>query len=328
MTVLRSGFFERADLSGFTSGLTKSVLMAYLFHDSRITYREGMEVRVMNWDPGQGRLFLFWILPVLCCMACVHNEKTAGSDRNDPGAHRSSPSLYADLWVQTSAEYRALCHQVYRQGLETVREKVLKAQEGPGDGRKVNPVAVVMDLDETVLDNSLYQTFLMDSGHRYTIGSWDEFVCREAERIGLVPGAGEFIDACRDLGVEVIFISNRREVNRPATLKTLDHHGLYVEGMEDPLNMKLLLKSVTSSKSPRRQAVEDRYQVIAYFGDNLAGFDDRYIPKDHDLPTDRATGVLEDIERWGNDWFVLPNPVHGYWLNLIDLEHPGNVMNR
>ena len=117
-----------------------------------------------------------------------------------PKAARFSSALN---WVTKSREYKAVCLQTYANAWEKVAA-VAKKQKGPW--------AIVMDLDETVLDNSGYQRRLEMSGEAYSQESWEKWVIEE--KSGLVPGAKEFIAKVRKLPrARIIFISNRYDRN-------------------------------------------------------------------------------------------------------------------
>src|SRR5262245_38989054 len=103
--------------------------------------------------------------------------------------------LYADLWMQTSAEYVACCLLTYRLAGDQIERD---ARQSITDGRwrpdQTNgaPPAVIMDLDETVLDNGTFQTFLYDSGQNFSDELWDRFVTDHRTSNCMVPGATDF----------------------------------------------------------------------------------------------------------------------------------------
>jgi len=198
-----------------------------------------------------------------------------------------------------SAEYAALCLQVFNLALERLRAAPASVGELPR--------AVVMDLDETVLDNFGFQLELAQDGAAFDPVRWNAWVARD--EAGLVPGALAFVEGARALGLEVVFLSNRNEASREATLSTLRRLGIVAPEVEPPL----YLKRDTSDKEPRRQAVEARFHVVAYFGDNLADFDVGFEADARggaDAAWRRACSLRE---RWGVQWFVLPNPMYGGW---------------
>ena len=167
--------------------------------------------------------------------------------------------LYADLWVQTSAEYVACCLQTYQlagEHLEHEMARLHAEQARQAADLPTLPPAVIMDLDETVLDNATFQTFLYDSGQNYADDLFIKFVSDNRKSIRLVPGAKDFIDHAEALGVTVSYITNREEPLRQATIETLAQWGINVRGLDDPKGVRLLLAAHGESiKKPRRDLV-------------------------------------------------------------------------
>ncbi len=203
-----------------------------------------------------------------------------------PKAARFSSALN---WVTKSREYKAVCLQTYANAWEKVAAAA-KKQKGPW--------AIVMDLDETVLDNSGYQRRLEMSGEAYSQESWEKWVIEE--KSGLVPGAKEFIAKVRKLpSARFIFISNRYDRNTghsQANLKKL--------GLSSDNDIYLLRKDRADLKSIRRKEVltgtgrmkkHGAFKVLAWFGDAA-----------HDMPDDLKL-------KWGTHKFMMPNPVYGNW---------------
>lgn len=151
--------------------------------------------------------------------------------------------LYADLWVQTSAEYVACCLQTYQlasEHLEHEMARLRREEARQSADLPSSPPAVVMDLDETVLDNATFQTYLYDSGQNYSDDIFIKFVTDNRKSIRLVPGAKDFIDRAETLGVTVCYITNREESLRQATIETLAQWGVNVRGLDDAKGVRLL----------------------------------------------------------------------------------------
>ncbi len=225
----------------------------------------------------------------------------------------------ANLYLQTAAEYRACCLGTYRcaEGrLEALVERTRPKWERP---------AVVMDLDETVLDNSAFQTFLYRQRLEYTDELWADYEASYPQDVTLIPGAKSFINTASRLGVAVVYISNRSERYRKATESALVRLRVMPAGGGERLYLKPA--GASSDKAARREAAAARYNVLMYFGDNLRDFSESFtaakLPADA-RPEDylkaiqrRATQVDEAACHWGVDWFVLPNPVYGEWEKLL-----------
>jgi acid phosphatase len=229
--------------------------------------------------------------------------------------------LYADLWVQTSGEYVACCLQTYQLATDQVEHEL--AQYRAADSKlpqeeRGKPPAVVMDLDETVLDNSTFQSYLFDTGQNYSDDAWAKFQTEHWASVRLVPGAKDFIDRAESLGLTVIYITNREEPLRKPTIDTLAQWGVNTEGMDDPSGLRLMVqKHGESFKKPRRDLVRAKYHVLAYFGDQLGDFSDEFSPNHDDTPEARREAAYEYRCLWGTRWFVLPNPQYGQFQQVL-----------
>lgn len=194
-------------------------------------------------------------------------------------------------WVVKSNEYKMICEQTYMFAWDKVHDEI-------HSNRSNLKLAVIMDLDETVLDNSDYQIdFLVKNNASYTPKSWDSWVLEE--RASLVPGAKDFILEIKKHNIQIIYISNRMESRLEETknnMKKLD----ILFGNE----IFLLRRDKADKKTIRRKAVYDNsnrigssgpYKIIAYFGDAMG-----------DFPNSEKTD-------FGKNQFIFPNPMYGKW---------------
>ena len=152
--------------------------------------------------------------------------------------------LGANLYIQTSAEYRACCLQVYKTA--EMRLDAIRAAANP----KPSKPAVVMDLDETVLDNSAFELFLYENNLEYSDELWGMYERDHPGRARLVPGAKQFIKKAETMGVTVVFISNRLEENVQSTIEALRRLEINTNGIEQRLLLKK--KGASSDKTGRR----------------------------------------------------------------------------
>lgn len=221
-------------------------------------------------------------------------------------------TLDANLYMQTSAEYRAICVQTYNLAAERLHQRLGTAKFG-----EKSP-AVILDLDETVLDNAAFQSFLDREGLTYTDALWEKWESQYPKEVRLIPGAKNFIERAEALGVEVVYISNRLEKHKFATIEALRHLGLNVLD----INERLRLKADTSDKTVRRAAVAAEHEIIMLLGDNLRDFSEVFVaPKlDYGQSLERIKGidmrhaaVDKHAYRFGTDFFMFPNPVYGEW---------------
>lgn len=260
---------------------------------------------------------LLWLsLAAAICCGCSITVKTPAND-----------SLNSTLWVRTAAEYRAASLQTYKTALQTIDRAVgdpgwTAALEQTGDCAALPP-AVVMDIDETVLDNARYQAQTVLDGTGFDPDTWDAWVA--ARRAGAVPGAVDFINAMAARGVTVVYITNRACRPRadgadacPQKQDTLDN--LRAVGIAQVAPENLMLKGERpewgSEKQSRRAAVVGSYRVAMLFGDDLADF----LPdvKANITPARRETLVRAYGGHWGTRWFILSNPVYGSWLQVLE----------
>lgn len=251
--------------------------------------------------------------------AGVHSQTAVQA----PAPNPQERGIDANLYMQTSAEYAAVCLQTYNWGLERLKLKLAAAKHGD-----LRP-AVVMDLDETVLDNSGYQSFLYREKKEFNQQTWDLWERNYPQEVRLIPGAKPFVDAAEQMGTTVVYISNRNVKNQDSTIAALKAVGIGVEGIAD----RLMLSEGPSDKTERRKKAESRFNVLLYFGDNLRDFSEEFLAPKLDAGADdqRKKAVDERLAKtqkanyhWGNDWIVLPNPAYGEWLKLVG-NPPGNT---
>jgi 5'-nucleotidase (lipoprotein e(P4) family) len=234
-------------------------------------------------------------------------------------------SLDANLWMQTSAEYRACSYQAYN----FARRRLIERLRDVPPGGWAKPPAVVLDLDETVLDNSAFQTRLSRNGLAFDEKTWDDWEKNGSAQVRLVPGAKAFIDEAKRLGVRVVYITNRRQKQeyRDGTLIALKLLDIEVAGRD------LLGAEETSDKTARRAEAEGRYTVLLYLGDNLRDFhegdfrstidnarpgkgsDD--LAKLREAIEKRAFAVDRCVDLFGREWIILPNPAYGEWAKVM-----------
>jgi len=191
-------------------------------------------------------------------------------------------------WVVNSSEYESLCHQTY--SLATERIKNLHNTDGKN-------LAIIMDLDETVLDNSQYQVELYEKNESYNPDSWAVWVLKEEAK--LVPGAKEFIDIVRKKNIQLIFISNRMDARLEATInnmkkcKVSSNSDIYLLRL-DKADKKTVRRNEVYTVSGRMSKY-DKFDVVLYVGDAMG-----------DFPTN-------EFDKFGSNQIILPNPMYGKW---------------
>ena len=243
----------------------------------------------------------------------------------------------ATLWIRNSSEFRAASETIYRAAGDALARGLADpgwtAEPTQTGDLATLPPAVVMDIDETVLDNSGPQAEMLLKGSCLDEfpSVWDDWVAKGSAPA--VPGAAEFIRSARAAtdpegrAVRIFFISNRKCARRAGsgaacpqqddTLANLESLGLGSNTLADDLMLQGERPSWGSEKLARRQAVARTHRIVLNVGDDLADF----------LPAVRRATVAErDRARcshkddWGRRWFLVPNPMYGSWLVALGPE--------
>ncbi len=229
----------------------------------------------------------------------------------------AADALAATAWMQTSVEYEAIVVQTYRDAQEHLRTALetpdwdaLVPEERHNSLAGLKP-AVIVDVDETVLDNSPYQARLIRSGSVYDDATWADWV-REASAEAL-PGAVAFAQFAADYGVTVLYISNRDQSLDTATLENLREQGFPVSGPQAFLGLGAVVPGCKqkgdSDKTCRRQLIARSYRVLLQVGDQIGDF---MSISDNSLHA-RKTAASAHMGWFGERWFMLPNPTYGSW---------------
>jgi 5'-nucleotidase (lipoprotein e(P4) family) len=222
--------------------------------------------------------------------------------------------LNAVLWVQTSAEYEFTCRQIYRLAERNLDQALADhdwtaALEQTGDYGDLPP-AVILDADETVMDNSAFEAMLIEKTEEYNKPLW--YAWAEEERAGPVPGATEFLEYARERGVEVFFVTNRDYAIEEPTVRNL--RDLFGPGVTAAnVLSRGEAEGWTSDKSSRRAYVAAGYRILLLIGDDYNDFVFLGEP-----PLDeRNEAARQYSDYWGTKWIMLPNPMYGSWEQAL-----------
>ncbi len=227
-------------------------------------------------------------------------------------------NLNAVLWLQASAEYRASTETIYRAAAEKLDVALKEAnwdalvpgeRDNAGKTAHLKP-AVVMDVDETVLDNSPYQARLIRDNAQYSDPTWDLWVAEKSAKA--VPGAVDFAKAASARGITIVYLSNRAVHLKDATIANLKAVGLPVANDNVFLGLGTVVSGCEqegSEKNCRRRLAGREYRVLMQFGDQLGDF----VQVVANTPQGR-TQLLDEYGDWfGERWWMLPNPTYGSW---------------
>lgn len=232
--------------------------------------------------------FMFCVTLISAVSACTSQDKQADQRLADQ-------STMAVNWMQQSGEYQAIALQTFKFATSAFQQAALKGVHSP---------AVIVDLDETMIDNSAYQAWAAQQQVPFTDATWSQWT--HAKQALAIPGAVDFARYIDSHGGTIFYVSNRAEQDRQVTadnLRTLGFPGVSAE--------TLLLNTSSSNKQARFDSIGARgYQVVVYVGDNLNDFGQVTWHKDN---VQRREFVAQNREKFGTEFFVLPNPSYGDW---------------
>ncbi|MFP4555521.1 MAG: 5'-nucleotidase, lipoprotein e(P4) family [Bacteroidales bacterium] len=238
------------------------------------------------------KFLLICCIPLLAISCQTENEK---NNYNLEQEHQ----VMSTIWFQNSPEAKSL----YYQGFNIAKERVLEFKSETSE----KPQAVVVDLDETMINNSPFQGKMIETGKGFSPEFWNEWSAQE--KATALPGAREFTHFCDSVGIQIIYLSNRMVTELEWTMNNLkDLDFAYVE----PDNF--LLKDTISGKEARREVVSEDYDIILLLGDNLNDFSEVFENRGDDWG---ASIVDEYREEFGRRFIVFPNPMYGEWEKSI-----------
>ncbi len=220
--------------------------------------------------------------------------------------------ISAVLWQQTSAEYDALCYQAFNVATH-------RLNSGDMGNMDVNSkkLAIIMDLDETVLNNSPFNGWLIHNNKTYSPANWMEW--SSLAKAEFVPGAIEFMQIAMNQGFKIFFISNRTVQELDFTIANLEKAGIIVNPPD------VMLKTNSSSKAERRENVLSNYRVYMLIGDNLADFHNIF---ENDLSiSERKNNALKFRNKFGSKFIVLPNTMYGGWEKALKNSNSDYIQN-
>ena len=217
--------------------------------------------------------------------------------------------LNATLWVTNSVEYKANAMGAYAlakmQLDKALADKTwTAATEQTGDFQD-KPPAVILDADETAIDNGAYEAWLIKTGKDYSGKTWAEWVA-DAEAKA-VPGAVDFTKYADSKGVKVFYVTNRSADQEEATRKNMEALGFPMGGNVDTFLMSKEKEDWTSKKGTRRAFIAENYRILLLLGDNYGDFSDDYGGSE----ADRAKSMEANMAHIGHDWIFIANPEYG-----------------
>ncbi len=244
------------------------------------------------------------------------------------------PNLNSTLYALTSAEYEAATRTVYESAKRTLAEAkadttwtaALEQRQDLNDPKvqaALKP-AVILDIDETVVNNAPYFGRIIRDEKRIATGTWDAWVAEH--RATALAGVVEYIREVKRQGIAVVYLTNRACRERPGsdapcpqrsdTIANLLEVGLPELWPDDLVLLRNQQPGWDRDKGKRRAYVCENYRILQIFGDNLGDF----APGNGGpgaTPDERRAVIAQYHDKWGSKWFMLPNPMYGPWLNIL-----------
>ncbi len=242
---------------------------------------------------------LLYTLLFLSLNNCISQEKT-DSLTGKQIVTENEYLVQSVLWYQQSAEMRAVYYQTFNMAKIVLDDKLMRI-------RLSKPAALIVDIDETMLDNSPFETESIRSGKGYSNEYWMEWTSMEKAKP--LPGAFDFVKHATEKGVEVFYISNRYLEELEETINNLKKYDF-----PNADTAHILLRKDRSDKTNRRNLVAETHVVVMLVGDNLADFSQDFANRGEDLGFNL---VDEYKDNFGAIFIILPNPMYGEWSNAI-----------
>ncbi len=222
-------------------------------------------------------------------------------------------NIMSVLYQQTAAERLAGSLQTFRSAKQALDKALVDPAWSalPGQNVQGKKPAIIVDVDETVLDNTAYEARMILDGTKYPEGwiSWG----KEAAATE-VPGAKNFLNYAASKGVTIFYVTNRVVELKEATKKNLTKLSIHLDQTMETVLMRGE-NNWNSDKGPRRTLVGDEYRVLLMVGDNLGDFVDA---KDNNLNPINRKNIVEDYaDYWGVKWFMLQNIAYGDWEGAL-----------
>ncbi|TCJ27087.1 5'-nucleotidase, lipoprotein e(P4) family [Halomonas sp. GDM18] len=247
------------------------------------------------------------LLALAGCASSGTQTPTAPAPRPAPlqdaaaQAPLSDQAMLATLWIQRSAEFHALSLQAFNVAHD--RLNLALARRHAQD----KSLAVVVDVDDTVLDTTSYGGWALREGRTYDSQSWADWVDDAVSTAS--PGAVEFLNYAHASGVDVYYITNRKAAGKQATIANLAALGFPQANAEH-----VMPRTDSSDKTARRARVTQEHDIALLMGDNLGDFDQAF---QQSTTRARNAEVARQADQFGRRFVLLPNPTYGEWEGVL-----------
>ena len=267
-------------------------------------------------------IYLFFLLAVI--NGCAVSVNVNNEDIDKPISNEfQKQSLLGILYAQTSTEFIANNMQTFAAASahldESIFDSTWTAALEQINNFNDKPPAIILDVDETVLDNSAFQARTIINGLSYPNG-WIDW--GNEARAPAVAGVADFLKEAESKGVKIFYVTNRVAELEDATRKNLEDLGLQLDKDRDVLMMKGE-SGWASDKTSRRAIIAEDYRIIMIVGDQLSDF----LPRQETAlaPEERKMLAYKYRNMWGSKWFMITNSMYGGWeASIYDFNYPDN----
>jgi acid phosphatase len=236
----------------------------------------------------------------------------------DAGPTPQNDDLDATLWDQTSVEAKAASIGAYELG-QLRLDQALADKDWTADPAQIGayqslPPAVVLDVDDTVLNTSAYQAWTVTAGTSYSGKTWDAYV--KAEKDVPIAGAIDFLKYAAGKGVTIFYVTGRTAGQEAPTVEEMKKLGFPTQ--DAPVDTFLAQGEKPdwkSAKGTRFAEIAKKYRILLFFGDNMGDFTDDI----NGSIADRDKVYQQDMAHWGHDWIQISNPTYGSWQSAAFL---------
>ena len=255
-----------------------------------------------------------------CLILCTFIDNIHAKEKELDNSLQAQ-SMLSVLYAQSAAEYEASNIQTYANAKSALdralNDNSWTAALEQKENFKNKPPAIILDIDETVLNNIPFQARSIINRQSYPIG-WLEWMLEESS--DAVAGVSDFLEYAQSKNIKIFYVTNRIAVAEDATRNNIKKLGLPLDTDRDVLLMKNE-NGWTSDKVSRRELVAKDYRILLLIGDQLGDF----------LPLDETTLELDSRKNladtydhmWGSKWFMITNPMYGRWeASIYNNEYP------
>lgn len=218
----------------------------------------------------------------------------------EPGAKPSS----ATHWFRNSLEYCRLAVNVYDEALRAARRFAATHRR--------HQWIVMVDADETVLDNSLFERERNRCGGEFKDAQWESWV--RADMAGAVPGAAAFTQAVHSMGGLIAIVTNRIAADDDVTRRALTRNGIWFDFEKGEIDTADKFSRWRAAEAELARKFGGHPRAVMWIGDqvtDLAVTDRKGTMLRAMSQTDQGHGV-------GRYLFILPNPMYGGWMDNPD----------